>query len=239
MRTLDVVLYVDETESVSERAAGKTVVVVDILRASTTIAVALANGAEGIVPVLTPEEARDRRTGRLAHALLGGEREGVRLDGFDLGNSPLEYTPERVRGKTILFTTTNGTRAIRAAATAERLFVGAFVNLDAVGAALEGDDLDVLIVCAGTERRFTLEDALFAGACVARLRDRFGERSDAAIAAEALWTRFRDDLPGALASCRHGGRLVRKGFADDVVFCATVGTADVLPRYADGSIRLA
>jgi 2-phosphosulfolactate phosphatase len=148
-----------------EQLAGGVAVVIDVLRASTTIIHALANGAKGVVPCGTVEEARAVAAGFGAgEALLGGERGGTRIEGFDLDNSPLRYTRDTVAGKTIVFTTTNGTRALRACAGAERVLIGAFVNRVALTRVLREDGRPVHLVCAGTRGQLTAEDILFAGA---------------------------------------------------------------------------
>ncbi len=152
-----------------EELAASTVVVIDVLRASTTINQALAEGATAVIPCLEVEEAR-RIAANLPTglAVLGGEREGLRIPNFDLGNSPSEYRPETVAGKTVVFTTTNGTRAMMACRAARRVLVGAFVNWSAVCKILpEGGPIHLL--CSGTRGRITREDALFAGAVVERL----------------------------------------------------------------------
>jgi 2-phosphosulfolactate phosphatase len=150
-----------------EELAGATVVVIDVLRATTTILYALAAGARQVVPCLEIEAARQIRD-RLprGEVLLGGERGGVKIEGFDLGNSPEEYTPEIVGGRTIAFTTTNGTRAMLRCTRARRVLVGGFVNLSAVQQAIEPEE-HVAILCAGTDGRITAEDALAAGLLVA------------------------------------------------------------------------
>ncbi len=147
--------------------AGRTALVIDVIRASTTMLTALANGARTIIPCLSPEEARQRlQDYPPGEALLGGERRAQRLPGFALGNSPLEYTEERVKGKTILFTTTNGTRALLAAREAEALGVAAFVNLSAASQWVMARGRDLTIVCAGRLGGFSLEDAVCGGMVV-------------------------------------------------------------------------
>jgi 2-phosphosulfolactate phosphatase len=148
-----------------EQLAGGVAVVIDVLRASTTIIHALANGANGVLPCETVDEALAVAAGLSpGEALLGGERGGTRIEGFDLDNSPLRYTPHTVAGKTIVFTTTNGTRALRACSAAARVLIGAFVNRSALARVLQQDGRPVHLVCAGTKGQLTAEDVLFAGA---------------------------------------------------------------------------
>jgi 2-phosphosulfolactate phosphatase len=149
---------VDEAE-----LAGATVVVIDVLRATTTITYALAAGAREVVPCLEIEDARQvARRFQGGEVLLGGERGGVKIEGFDLGNSPEEYSPEAVRGRSIAFTTTNGTRAMLRCRQAKRVLVGAIVNLSAVANAMVRDE-NIHLVCAGTEGEVSFEDTLVAG----------------------------------------------------------------------------
>jgi 2-phosphosulfolactate phosphatase len=148
--------------------AGRRVVVIDVLRATTTIVWALANGAREVVPFEEVAEARRMAAESGGGALLGGERQGKKIAGFDLGNSPAEYTAERVSGKSIFFTTTNGTRAMQACREASTIWMGAFANLDALCEQLaQSPDWDV--VCAGTDGQVTREDVLLAGALVSQV----------------------------------------------------------------------
>ena len=151
---------------------GAVCVVFDVLRATSTLLAALANGARRVFPVLTPEEAFALRRNRLSDALLGGERGGERLDGFDLGNSPREYTPDVVSGRDLITTTTNGTVALRACAGADTLLAAGLINVDATARWLGARQPVVgtlLLVCAGTGEGFAFEDGLAAGALARRL----------------------------------------------------------------------
>ena len=151
---------------------GRTVVVIDILRASTTMVHAFASGATQIVPCLTVEQALEvAKTFPPHERLLGGERGGVQIDGFDLGNSPFSYTPEVVGAKTIIFTTTNGTYALQKCHSADEVLIGSFVNLSAVVAKLVSTARPFHLLCAGTNRQITAEDILFAGAVLQRVLD--------------------------------------------------------------------
>lgn len=214
----------------------RTAIVVDVLRASTTIVEALAAGASAVVPVAEVAEA-------LALAgpgtVVGGERGGVRVEGFALGNSPREYTAEAVAGRRVVLCTTNGTRALAGAAGrgAARVLVGAFTNLKAVVEAVAADGRDVTVLCAGTEGAFSLEDAACAGAIAAALSYRRGDvavRTDAAVAAEALFRANRDSLIRLLASGAHGRALVDLGFGGDIEVCAALNRRTVVPGLAAG-----
>lgn len=212
---------------------GKTVVVTDILRATTTITLAVANGATAITPVLTPEDAF-RLAANQPNTLIGGERGGVKVDGFDLGNSPREYTQAVVSDRQIVLTTTNGTRTLQACRAAERILVGSFLNLRATVDQLAQVEGDLVIACSGREGGFCTEDTAFAGACVAALGA--PQLTDAAETAKILYQTYCEDLPGMLKNCYHGRSLARIGLGEDLEFCAQVDLVDVAPHLIDGRI---
>jgi len=221
--------------------AGRNVVVVDLLRASTTIAVALANGARAVLPAGSTEEAlRIAQNLERDHVVMAGERKSVRIEGFALGNSPLEFTPEAVGGKTVVLSTTNGTQALIAAQGAREVVVGAAVNFSVVvqraRAALEAAG-DLAIVCAGSERRFAIEDAFAAGRLAKVLLPEGGLRrvtvNDGALAALEIARHFGEKWLRALRTSAHGRELVTLGFALDLRMCGTQDSHPVLPLYAD------
>jgi 2-phosphosulfolactate phosphatase len=225
------------------------VVVVDVLRATSTMVEALANGARTIMPVATVDEvARIAQGIGRDTLLLCGERKGLRIEGFDLGNSPREFTAEAVGGKSLVMTTTNGTRALLAVAERRgegerrtQVMVGAFLNLDAMIAHLASDAVaSASVVCASREGRFALEDAVCAGAIVRGL-EAAGlelELNDGALAARALATRHMDDLEGMLERTAAGRHLKEVGLGDDLAFCAEVGRTDAIPRFRDRKLTL-
>jgi 2-phosphosulfolactate phosphatase len=216
---------------------GKHVAVIDVLRATTTIAVALANGAAGVIAVAEPEDAiaLGNRLGR-ERVLFCGERHSLRIDGFDLDNSPASFAAAVVAGKTLVMTTTNGTRALRAVAAATSVRAAALVNRSAVADALAQEDGDVVIVCAGEANGFALEDALGAGALVDALLMQIGtvELTDGARAAALLYRAVASRLADAVASADHAQALAHKGFAGDITRCAALDTLDVVPTLRDG-----
>lgn len=214
---------------------GKTVVVTDILRATTTITFAVSNGATAITPVLTPEDAF-RLAADQPNTLIGGERGGMKVDGFDLGNSPREYTQAVVSGRQIVLTTTNGTRTLQACRAADRILVGSFLNLRAIVDQLAQIEGELVIACSGREGGFCTEDTVFAGACVAALGET--QLTDAAETAEILYQTHREDLLRMLKNCYHGQRLASIGLGDDLEFCAQLNLVDVVPYLVDGRIRV-
>jgi 2-phosphosulfolactate phosphatase len=213
------------------------VAVVDVLRATTTIAIALANGAEGAIPVAEPGDAiaLGNRLGR-DRVLLCGERNAVRIEGFDLDNSPASFTPQMVAGKTLIITTTNGTRALKGVSGAASVRAAGLVNRTAVADALAHEGGDVVIVCAGDYGKFALEDAIGAGAIVDTLLTLVSdvELRDGARAATLLYRSVANRLSDAVASADHAQVLATKGFARDVTRCAAVDTVDVVPILRDG-----
>jgi len=221
----------------ADAVRGAHVAVVDVLRASTTIAVALANGAAGVIPVAEPEDAiaLGNRLGR-DRVLFGGERDSLRIEGFELDNSPASFTASAIAGKTIVLTTTNGTRALRAVAGAASVRTAALVNRTAAADALAHEAGDVVIVCAGEAHGFALEDALGAGALVDTLLTLIGdvELSDGARAAALLYRAVANRLADAVASADHAQSLAQKGFAGDVTRCAALDTLSVVPTLRDG-----
>lgn len=221
---------------------GRVVVVIDVLRASTTIAVALANGARTVIPFESSDEAvtRSKSLARGDYK-LAGERKNLMIPGFDLGNSPREYTREAVEGQTILFTTTNGTSALIAVQPAREVLVGAFVNFTAVCAMVRAAaraQIDLAIVAAGSDRHFSLEDAVCAGRFVRSIRRGLTDVSlnDGAQAAVQLERRYANDIPRLFADAAHGRALADMGFAEDLVICAQLDGYPVVPVYHDRQV---
>jgi 2-phosphosulfolactate phosphatase len=228
--------------SVQAGLRGIAVVVIDVLRATTTVVRALENGASAIIPCLEPDDAIAvrARIGR-DRVLLGGERGNTRISGFDLDNSPASYGPDVVDGKTIAFTTTNGTRALQRVghAGATAVFCGALTNRAAVVAALLASDArEALLVCAGHEGEFSLEDYICAGAIVNGVMHAAPEItvSDAARAAALVYRAGEPRLADAIASGEHAASLVAKGFHADILTAASIDTSTILPVYRDGEL---
>lgn len=222
--------------------ADRTVVVIDVLRASSTILEALVNGARDVLPVESVEQAvRKREELGRRDVLLCGERDTQPIAGFDLGNSPLEFTRERVEGETLVMSTTNGTRALLACTAAARCLVASFLNAGAVAAALAEAGEAALLLCAGREGRFALEDALCAGMIARRVRRRLEsgfQGNDASAAAIALAGRYARRLQSTLEETAAGHRLVEAGRQEDVAFCASLDRYAEIPRVRERRISL-
>lgn len=218
---------------------GRVVVVIDVLRATSTIIEALVNGGRSVLPVQGVDEAV-RRASELGRdsVLLCGERDAEPIRGFDFGNSPLEFTPERVKGRSVVMSTTNGTGALLATAGAAHCFVGAFVNVSAVAQRLADEDADALLLCAGREGNFALEDAQCAGRVARRIRQGMDgiDGNDAMRA--ALRLARRPPTPQGLGRTAAGSRLREIGLAEDLAFCAQEDRYDVVPSFDDHRVHL-
>lgn len=222
----------------------RTVVVIDVLRASTSIITALHNGAKEIIPVATVEAAV-KISGNLFGdvTLLGGERNGKVIEGFHLGNSPFEYTEERVRGKSIVFSSTNGAKALAKSRYAKEMAVCGFVNMGVATEFLLSNPRDLVILCAGNNGMFSIEDSVCAGMLVDRITDGKGESSgaillDGARAARLLYKGFNRSLLKMLKTSDHGMFLQEIGFGDDLPVCAGIDTIPELPLLDGNVIRL-
>ena len=228
------------SERGSPAAGGRTAVVLDVLRATSTIVEALVNGARRVIPVGTVEEAvaKKNELGRDA-ALLCGERGGRPIPGFDLGNSPLEFTADAVTGRALVMTTTNGTPALLSTTGAGVCLIGALLNVEAVAQRVADHGNDVLIVCAGREGRFAIEDAVCAGVLVQRIRavGRAPLRLDDGARA-AITLAGRGDLTRTLQRSAAGRALRRIGRGDDIAFCAQLDRHAVVPVFEQHRIEL-
>jgi 2-phosphosulfolactate phosphatase len=228
---------------------GATCVVFDVLRATSSMVTALSNGAKSVIPVAEIPEALQIRSQR-EDVLLAGERDGVRIPAeltgsiaFDLGNSPREFTTDIVTGKTIVMTTTNGTRALRACAHARKVLVSSFLNLRAVSDLLDREAPDHLIlVCSGTNEEPAYEDVLCAGALCDSLWAKWsgGSVSDSALIARKLFRQEMQDLLGAVSQSRNGRRLLSlPELKDDVQFCVQRDVLSAVPKMDnDGNVML-
>jgi 2-phosphosulfolactate phosphatase len=205
-------------------------VIIDVLRATTSIVMAFQHGCRSILPVANSEEAMAARAAS-PEAVLAGEQGGLRVPGFDLGNSPREFTGEAVGGRDVILTTSNGTKALRAVAAGRTVAIGAFRNRAAVGDWLVARGADSLIVCSGYEGGFSLEDAVCAGAIADRAAQLATGLSlgDGARACLALWERFGSDLVRLFRETDWGRRMLALGFEADLAVCAELDATAVVP----------
>jgi 2-phosphosulfolactate phosphatase len=221
--------------------AGRLVIIVDVLRASTTVATALGNGAKTVIPLEGPEEviSRSKEFAR-SQTLLAGEQKMHPITGFDLGNSPQTFTPEVVGGKTILITTTNGTRALLGVQGARDIVIASYVNFTAVLAMMKvaaSSNTDIAIICAGEEGSFTLEDSACAGRYVRAIPKRAALAvNDAAAASVLIEKKYGDNIAKVFKESTHGQALESAGFGDDLAAAAEVDSYPVVPIWQDRQI---
>ncbi len=210
------------------------VVVIDILRATSAMVTAFDHGVDRIIPVATIEEARQYigRPGYIAAA----ERNGEVVEGFAFGNSPLAFRDADIKGKTIVMTTTNGTKAINLARNARKMVIGAFLNITALTEWLVQQDDNILLLCSGWKDKFNLEDSVFAGAVMDKLLEsgKFGVEEDSSIAAKYLYMAAKENYLSILKAAPRRKRLEQLRLFDDVKFCLTPDQSRVIPELKDG-----
>lgn len=219
---------------------GKTVVVIDVLRATSSIITALANGCLDLLPVAEPVDAAFicRQIGE--NCLAGGERNGLKIPGFDLGNSPLEYTPEKVSGKRVVLCTTNGTKALKEAESAAEILIGAFLNIGKIISYLKNKK-EIVLFCAGKNGEPGLEDLLCAGLIIERLiaEGIEVELTDAAYLGLIVYRQListSGDLTEAVYQAKHAQYLASIGFAADISYCVQVDTHPYLVSFKSGRV---
>lgn len=237
-------MFIDVLLTPGEEAdfKSKTTVIIDVLRASTTILSALQNGASTVQLVVTVEEALKLKE-KIPTAVLGGERGGVRPTGFDLGNSPLEYSEKQIKNRELVLTTTNGTLTADKAREADNIYIGCFRNLLAVVSAIMHNGKDVILFCAGNDGRFSSDDALCAGLMIREVEQLYPnvQLSDSAIfvkqvvySMENFTNISKDFILKFMRNTYHGRRLINLGFEEDISFCSELSRVNLLPRMKDG-----
>ena len=205
---------------------GKVAVVVDVLRATSSMVTAFAHGIQKIIPVSSLDDClAQKQPGYLTAA----ERDGRQAEGFDMGNSPFSYMGAHIKGKTLIMTTTNGTSAIRLSVAADVVITGAFLNVGKVASFVEATGKDVIVVCAGWKGNFNLEDTLFAGALAHKLQNAFKPENDATLAAFHLYETAQPDLPQFLSKASHVQRLQNLNITKDIQFCLQQDVYDLVP----------
>jgi len=217
----------------AEQHTGSIVVIIDILRASSAICTAFENGAVSIIPVAEVKEAKEYKE---RGYLVAAERDGYVLDFADFGNSPFNFTPERVEGKSIVYSTTNGTGIIKMAASAGEIVIGSFLNISALLEWIIKQHKDVVLFCAGWKNRFNLEDSVCAGAMAERLLNsgNYETICDSTLAAVDLWRLAKGDLHGYIDKAAQRSRLRSKGLDDCISFCLTSDFTRKIPVIKDG-----
>jgi len=219
----------------------RVVVVIDVLRATSVMVQALSQGASEIIPLATVEEAfRMARAFPRGFVMLGGERENKEIPGFDLGNSPREYVAERVKGKKLILTTTNGTKAFHAVSSGKEILAGSFLNIGAIAQRCVESNRDVFIFPSGDKGSFSLEDTLCGGMLIDLILRKEQKQiflTDASHCAQILYQRSKDNLLEAFHLSHHGKELIDRGFEDDLAYCAQVDITPLVPVFREGVIR--
>jgi len=240
MNNIDVLLIPEERFCKEKELGGKLIVVIDVLRASSTIATALARGCKGFIPIFSPDEAKDKaKEFTKGEVLLGGERKGRKIEGFVLGNSPREYKKKIIKDKIIIFTTTNGVKTLEMAKNASGIVICSFLNLKAVCDYCLNFKGDVLVICAGKEGKFSLEDSVCAGMLINSLRKKspeFYRETDSNLTVQILYNQYADNILRMLRKSQHGQYLESIGLEKDLEFCSSVDIFDIVPIFKDRMI---
>jgi len=233
--TVDELTYHDKQNKIG--------VAIDVLRATSTIIMAFKNGCRSFTPITTIEETREAaKKYEKGQVLLGGAKKGVKPEGFHCGNAPDDYAEEIVKGKDILFTSSNGTKAIHSLKEADQVLIASFQNISAVCREIAASEEDVLIACSGDFGLFSLGDTVCAGMIVQKLngiRSEKVEKSDTAAVAEILYDVHKKDIRNMLFNSQWGQYLVQIGQGKDIDTCAQIDTCTIVPRFHDGGIFIA
>jgi 2-phosphosulfolactate phosphatase len=222
------------TEARAEDLVNKTVLVIDVLRATSNIVTGLVNGCCGIIPVETIEQANEVWQ---SGDLLAGERNCTLIAGFDLSNSPFEYMSPMIQGKRIIMTTTNGTRALQKSQMADTIIACSLINAQACAKAAAKLNQDIILLCSGTNERFCLEDGLCAGLVIEELIkccDTPPSINDLGMLLRACFAQQKDHITDALKECSTGKRLCSLGFWEDIQFCAQMNLYTLVPALQQG-----
>lgn len=213
------------------------VVIIDVFRATSTIATALYNGAERVIPVDDVERCKLIGS-EIVGCITAGEREGKVIEGLQYGNSPAEYPKDFIEGKTLVLTTTNGTKLLHMALAkgAASVVTGSFPNLSAVCEFLVQQNKNVILGCSAWKDRFNLEDTLFAGAVISRIKENFTIHDDSSLMAENMYNLHKEDLYSFVQLTTHWHRLAAYGLQKDLEYCVSIDVANVLPIYKDGDL---
>jgi 2-phosphosulfolactate phosphatase len=213
-----------------------TVVIIDVFRATSTIATALHNGAARVIPVDAVDKCIE--IGKQVNGITAGERDGKIIEGLQYGNSPAEYPRSFIEGKTLVLTTTNGTKLLHMALTAgaSEVVTGSFPNLSAVCNFLVQQKKEVILGCSAWKDRFNLEDTLFAGAVIHQIKEHFTIHCDSSLMAEQIYLLHKNDMFTHIRQLTHWHRLAKFGLEKDLEYCVTIDVANVLPRFKNGAL---
>ncbi len=235
-------LFLSRSEIQQDKIAGRLVTIIDVWRASTSIITALANGCAGIIPVAEVQQARElAKKFPTDSILLGGERNELPIPRFDLSNSPLDYTADRVKNKRIIFTSSNGAKLFSDARSAEKTVVGGFLNVTILSDLILRNNLNVSILCAGKNGQFGLEDAVCGGMIIDKIiknaPGRFEiELNDGALAARILYNFYANNLTELIYQSKHGKRLIEIGQEQDLLISISIDSREIIPILKNGEL---
>ncbi|MGL5350323.1 2-phosphosulfolactate phosphatase [Cetobacterium sp.] len=221
---------------INKNLKGKNIVVIDVLRATSVMVTAFKNGAQSIFPF---ENIDDTKQAYYLNnnGLLAGERKGLKIEGFHFGNSPLDFTPEKIDGKNIFMTTSNGTRAIKNAKGYDNLYIASYLNLSAVANILLKDEKDTVILCAGTDDEFSLDDALCAGMIVNKISEQIKIQTNDATLSLQILANLSNNIKTTLENSKHYSYLKSIGYENDLEYCIQKDICNVVPFYKNGVIK--
>lgn len=231
---IDIIVSADDIRK--EKIENKTVVVIDMLRATSVIVTAMNNGCKGVIPVLTVEEVAQIVKNSKEEFMLGGERNALKIEGFHYSNSPLEYTRDNIQGKTLVMTTTNGTKAIKGCIGASSILIGAMINAKAIAKRIVELNKDIVLVNAGTYGEFSIDDFLCSGYiinCV--LKEIEVELSDIAVTSHYIY-KNNEDIYSFIKYASHYNKIRSLGLEADLEYCCRKDIIEIVPEYRDGII---
>jgi len=232
---IDIIISADDIKL--EKVKNKTVLIIDVLRATSVIITAISNGCSSVIPVVTVEEAFEVAQKDRGNCILGGERRALKIDGFDCSNSPLEYTKEVIGGKTLVISTTNGTRAIRGSIGAKTILIGALINAKAAAKKIINIGDDLVIVNAGTYGQFSIDDFICSGYIIdCILKQTNAVISDIAKTAQYIYSE-NTDINGFVKFARHYNVMKKLNLEKDIEYCLKKDIVRVVPEYKDGKIE--
>lgn len=231
-------IIISASDIKEEKIKDKAVVVIDVLRATSVMVTALNNGCKEVIPVSHVEQAREVVKKDREKYVLGGERNALKIEGFDYSNSPLDYTRENIQGKTLVMTTTNGTRAIKNSKGASRIFIASMINGKAVAKKLIKLNKDVVFVNAGTYGEFSIDDFITSGYIINLMRKEAEiELTDIAVTSNYIYNN-NEDIFSFVKNASHYKRILELGLEEDLKYCLSKDLVDIVPEYKDGKINI-
>lgn len=233
---IDIIISASDIKE--EKLKGRVVVVIDVLRATSVMVTALNNGVKEVIPVREIEEALDVAKGEREKYILGGERNALKIEGFDYSNSPLDYTKENVMNKTLVMTTSNGTRAIKNSECADHIYIASMINAKAVAERLVSLNKDVVFVNAGTQGEFSIDDFITSGYIIELLKGLTSvDLTDIAITSNYIY-KNNEDIFSFVKYANHYNRIKELGLEEDLKYCLTKDIINIVPEYKNDRIRV-